>query len=222
MTKFFVSVYRYFSNHKAAMWVLMCLLVAFSAFFGFKVSYEEDITKLLPSAATSDSGLAFGNLKVKDKIFIQITSKDSLLDTYTLASYADEFVDSLMVRDSSSHCIDNVLYRIEDDLPVMALDFALSHVPSFVDTSCYRKFAALLTPEYVGSMMNINYEMVMADETGSVTQMVSTDPLGFRKVIMSEFGGLSENQGSSAGFSIIDSHLFCPDSTVTCIDSIRY
>ena len=214
MTKFFISVYRYFSNHKAAMWVLMCLLVAFSAFFVFKVSYEEDITKLLPSAATSDSGLAFGNLKVKDKIFIQITSKDSLLDTYTLASYADEFVDSLMVRDSSSHCIDNVLYRIEDDLPVMALDFALSHVPSFVDTSCYRKFAALLTPEYVDSMMNINYEMVMADETGSVTQMVSTDPLGFRKVIMSEFGGLSENQGSSAGFSIIDSHLFCPDSTV--------
>lgn len=183
MRKFFLAIYNYFLKRKAAMWTLMLALVAFFAFFGAKVSYEEDITKLLPSAATSDSGLAFGNLKVKDKIFIQLTSRDSLLDTYTLASYADEFVDSLMIRDSSSHCIDNVLYRIDDDLPVMALDFALSHVPSFVDTSCYAAFSDLLSPESVDKMMAQNYESVMSDETGSLTQMVANDPLGMRNVL---------------------------------------
>ncbi len=221
MRKFFLAIYNYFLKRKAAMWTLMLALVAFFAFFGAKVSYEEDITKLLPSAATSDSGLAFGNLKVKDKIFIQLTSRDSLLDTYTLASYADEFVDSLMIRDSSSHCIDNVLYRIDDDLPVMALDFALSHVPSFVDTSCYAAFSDLLSPESVDKMMAQNYESVMSDETGSLTQMVANDPLGMRNVLAASLGlsavadGSSENaSASSVGFSIIDSHLFCPDSTV--------
>ena len=114
------------------MWTLAAVLSVFSVFFGLKVGYEEDITKLLPASATSDSGLAFGNLKVKDKIFIQFASRDSLADTYTLASYADEFMDSLLVRDSASHYIDNALYRIDDDMPLMALDFVMEHLPVFV------------------------------------------------------------------------------------------
>ena len=119
-----------------------------------------------------------------------------------------------MVRDSASHCIDNVLYRIDDDLPFMALDFAMAHVPSFVDTSCYSKFENLLTPHAVDSMMAVNYETVMNDETGSATQMVSTDPLGLRNVLAGSLGFGKKDTGSSAGFTIIDSHLFCADSTV--------
>lgn len=214
MTKFFTSLYKFFENRKSLMYTILGALVVFSVYFGLKVQYEEDITKLLPSAATSDSGLAFGNLKVKDKIFIQITSRDTTLDIYTLSSYADEFVDSLMVRDSASHCIDNVLYRIDDDLPFMALDFAMAHVPSFVDTSCYSKFENLLTPHAVDSMMAVNYETVMNDETGSATQMVSTDPLGLRNVLAGSLGFGKKDTGLSAGFTIIDSHLFCADSTV--------
>ena len=141
MKRFFVPLYKYFAGHKSLMWTLAAVLSVFSVFFGLKVGYEEDITKLLPASATSDSGLAFGNLKVKDKIFIQFASRDSLADTYTLASYADEFMDSLLVRDSASHYIDNALYRIDDDLPLMALDFVMEHLPVFVDTSCYSDFA---------------------------------------------------------------------------------
>ncbi len=218
MTKIFLSIYHFFANRKAFLSVLLGVLVVFSVYFGLKVSYEEDITKLLPSAATSDSGLAFGNLKVKDKIFIQITSRDSLLDTYTLSSYIDEFVDSLMIRDTSSHCIDNVLYHIDDDLPVMAVDFAVSHVPSFVDTSCYSGFDRLLNKAVVDSMMAVNYETIMTDETGSATQMVTTDPLGLRNVLASSLGFSMGKQGSDkdagAGFTVVDSYLFCADSTV--------
>lgn len=216
MTKIFLSIYHYFAKRKAFLSVLLGVLVVFSVYFGLKVSYEEDITKLLPSAATSDSGLAFGNLKVKDKIFIQITSRDSLLDTYTLSSYIDEFVDSLMVRDTASHCIDNVLYHIDDDLPVMAVDFAVSHVPSFVDTSCYDGFGKLLNRAVVDSMMVVNYETIMNDETGSATQMVTTDPLGLRNVLASSLGFLTGKSGSdkAAGFTVVDSYLFCADSTV--------
>ncbi len=218
MTKIFLSIYHFFANRKAFLSVLLGVLVVFSVYFGLKVSYEEDITKLLPSAATSDSGLAFGNLKVKDKIFIQITSRDSLLDTYTLSSYIDEFVDSLMIRDTASHCIDNVLYHIDDDLPVMAVDFAVSHVPSFVDTSCYSGFDRLLSKAVVDSMMAVNYETIMTDETGSATQMVTTDPLGLRNVLASSLGFSIGKQDSDkdagAGFTVVDSYLFCADSTV--------
>ena len=215
MTRFFVSLYRYFSGHKGVMWALLAALTIVSVFFGMKVTYEEDITKLLPASATSDSGLAFGNLKVKDKIFVQFTSKDSLLDTYTLAQYADEFMDSLAERDSSSHYIDNVFYRIDDDLPLMALDFALEHLPSFIDTSCYKAFDRLLQPEVVDSLMAADYATVMEDETGMATQMVSNDPLSLRTVLAKSIGiDPSAGGASSLGFTVIDSHLFSADSTV--------
>lgn len=213
MKRFFVPLYKYFAGHKSLMWTLAAVLSVFSVFFGLKVGYEEDITKLLPASATSDSGLAFGNLKVKDKIFIQFASRDSLADTYTLASYADEFMDSLLLRDSASHYIDNALYRIDDDLPLMALDFVMEHLPVFVDTSCYSDFAKRLSPAVVDSLMAADYETVMNDETGMATQMVSNDPLSLRTDLMSSMG-LGRDAGSSVGFTIVDSHLFSADSTV--------
>lgn len=213
MKRFFVPLYKYFAGHKSLMWTLAAVLSVFSVFFGLKVGYEEDITKLLPASATSDSGLAFGNLKVKDKIFIQFASRDSLADTYTLASYADEFMDSLLVRDSASHYIDNALYRIDDDMPLMALDFVMEHLPVFVDTSCYSDFAKRLSPAVVDSLMAADYETVMNDETGMATQMVSNDPLSLRTDLMSSMG-LGRDAGSSVGFTFVDSHLFSADSTV--------
>lgn len=221
MTRIFESLYKYFSGHKGIMWALLTVLSVLSIYFGSKVEYEEDITKLLPASATADSGLAFGNLKVKDKIFIQITSAtDSLLDTYTLSSYADEFMDSLLVRDTAFHCIDNVFYRIDDDLPLNAMDFALSHVPSFVDTSCYAEFAKRLTPHAVDSLMALDYDIIMEDETGMGVQMAANDPLSLRTDLAASIpmlGGLAggkKDAGSSVGFTVIDSHLFCSDSTV--------
>jgi hypothetical protein len=54
------------------MYVTLLLSAVIFIYFGLKVRYEEDISKLLPSDdSTSDANLAFGSLKVKDKIFIQ-------------------------------------------------------------------------------------------------------------------------------------------------------
>lgn len=230
MYKIFIPIYRYFKDHKAMMWILMLSSFLLFAFFALKVQYEEDITKLLPSSNHTDSELAFSSLKVKDKVFIQITSAEasSPLDTYTLGGYADEFIDGLMVRDSSSKCIANVLYRIDDDLPLMAIDYAMNHVPSFVDESSYGSFDKAI--EGADEAMERNYSRIMSDMTGSVTQMVSTDPLELRNVlldnILSDMGQeipsgevdfRSMLSSAGAGYSLIDSHLFSPDSTVALI-----
>ena len=91
----FVYIYRFFNKHK---WLLYSLLIISSIifiFFGLKAQYEEDLAKLLPSVDKSESGLVFGNLKVKDKIFIQITG-----DTpEKLIEYTDELMDSVLQSD---------------------------------------------------------------------------------------------------------------------------
>lgn len=211
MDNFFVRLYRFNQKHKALMYVTLLLSAVIFIYFGLKVRYEEDISKLLPSDdSTSDANLAFGSLKVKDKIFIQFQVVDTI-GIETLTAACDEFFDTLAVRDSSSKYIDNVLYKIDDDVLVMGLDYALAHVPSFVDTSCYKRFDASMQSDAALKQMQENLDLLENDVTGSYAQMVSTDPLALRKDLADGFSGFS---GGISGYTLIDNHLFCKDSTV--------
>ncbi|MBO4739534.1 MAG: MMPL family transporter [Bacteroidales bacterium] len=197
----FVYIYRFFNKHK---WLLYSLLIISSIifiFFGLKAQYEEDLAKLLPSVDKSESGLVFGNLKVKDKIFIQITG-----DTpEKLIEYTDELMDSVLQSDED---IANTLYKIDDDMAVNALYYVLDHIPSFVDTNLYASFDQAI--DHAEGTMSKNYEMIMNDEEGNVTQMVTTDPLNLRKYLLPDLS-------NGMGFNIIDHHLFSHDSTVALI-----
>ena len=211
MDRIFVPLYIFFEKHKFLMYALLIVSSVVFVWFGLKVKYEEDISKLLPQTdESSDKGLAFGSLKVKDKIFIQMQAADSI-DIYSLMDACDEFFDSLKQADSATGYIDNELYRIDDDLAVMGLDFAMAHVPSFVDTSCYSLFDEAMTPEAAKVSMAEDYDLILNDVTGSATTMVSTDPLALRKAVAAKIG---LSGGGLGGFTVIDKHLFCRDSTV--------
>ena len=213
MDKFFITIYRFFEKKKTLMYGLLIISSVIFVYFGSKVQYEENIAKLLPQTdAVTESGLAFGNLRVKDKIFIQLTSAtDDAMAPELLAEYCDELVERLLEKDTATHYIDNILHRIDDDLILNGLDYLLTHVPSFVDASCYEHFDSLLTLEAIDAQMALNYDIVMADEEGNKTTMVSQDPAALRMAVLGQ--GLSLTKGAG-GFTMIDGHLFVPDSTV--------
>lgn len=211
MERIFVPLYRFFEKHKVLMYALLIVSAAVFVWFGLKVSYEEDISKLLPSSSESnDTGLAFGSIKVKDKIFLQFQPSASASQE-DLMSVCDEFFDSLAVRDSATRYIDNVLYRIDDDFLVNALDYVMGHVPSFVDTSCYDMFDRSMSPEEAFPQMAENLDLLNNDMTGSATTMVCTDPFNLRSDVAS---ALDASRGRISGYSIIDGHIFSRDSTV--------
>ena len=211
MERIFVPLYRFFAKRRWLLWTIMLISFGVFVFFGIQVKYEEDISKLLPQTdASKQSGIAFGNIRVKDKIFIQIHSADgNPVSPQDLAGCCDELVDSILVRDSGQGRVAGILYRMEDDVMMMALDYAMTNLPVLVDTSCYCAFDSLMTEEALAVTMAQNSEMVMSDQTGSLTTMVGYDPAGLRKVILP--GDIAASLG---GFTIIDSHFFCKDSTV--------
>ena len=213
MDKFFIALYRFFEKKKALMYGLLILSSVVFVYFGSKVQYEENIAKLLPQTdAATESGLAFGNLRVKDKIFIQLTSSTGeAIEPETLAGYCDELVDNLLEKDTANHYIANILHRLDDDLVINGLDYALTHVPSFVDESCYAGFDSLLTLEAIDAQMALNYELVMSDEEGNKTTMVGQDPAALRMAMLGKGMALTDGAG---GFTMLDGHLFVPDSTV--------
>ena len=175
MHKIFVPIYNFFKGHKMLMYLIMGISTVVFIVYGLKLHFEEDITRLLPSSSV-ESQLAFSSIQLKDKIYIQVTSADEPLSTDILAERADEFIELLYEKDSSNHFISNVLYKLEPEVAINALDFVLEHIPSFIDTSAYHDFEKALEPEAIEKQMWVNYEQMMEDETGDITQAIMYDP----------------------------------------------
>lgn len=208
MHKIFLPLYRFFNSRKALMYSLMLISTAVFLFFGLKLHFEEDISKLLPESSV-ESQLAFGSIELKDKIYIQVTSADEPISTDILAQRTEEFVELLFEKDSSNHFINNVLYKLEPEVAINALDFVLEHIPSFIDTSAYATFEKMMEPEAVQEQMWVNYNLMMEDETGEVTQAIAYDPLNLRDAVLGDM-----LEGAVGSFNLIDGQLFSPDSTV--------
>ena len=209
MHKIFIPIYRFFKGRQVLMYLIMAVTFLVFLFFGLQLHFEEDITKLLPSSSV-ESQLAFGSIGLKDKVFIQVTSSGDRLAPEEIGEMTDAFVDMLFERDSQSRYISNILYRMEPEVGLNALDFVLEHVPSFVDTSAYRAFAKAIEPEAIAVQMQADYDLLMEDETGDALQMIAYDPLNLKEAVLGNM-----LQGAVGGFNIIDGHFFCADSTVT-------
>jgi len=181
--------------------------------FGVRLRYEEDIVKLLPRSST-DSELAFSDIGLKDKVFIQVTSADPAnpLDPATLAAYMDEYCSALLQRDSASRLITGILYELDMGTMLGAVDYGFEHLPCFIDTSLYAAFEAALRPESVETAMQENLALLEADETGEITQLVTMDPLGLRNILLEKL--LPSDGASVGGYTIEEGHFFCPDKTV--------
>jgi len=208
MQRIFLSIYRFFQSHKALMYIMIVVSSVVFLFFGLKLHFEEDISKLLPESSVENQ-LAFSSIQLKDKIYIQVTSSGERLSPEVLAERTDEFIDLLFEKDSATHFISNVLHKMEPETALNALDFVLAHLPSFIDTSAYHDFNQAMEPEAVERQMWVNYNMMMEDEIGDITQAIAYDPLNLRGTVLGD-----ALQGAQNSFNIIDGHFFCPDSTV--------
>lgn len=209
MHRIFVPIYNYFKCHKGWLYGLIAITSLVFLYFGLKVKFEEDISKLLPSSSV-ESQLAFSSIALKDKVFLQMTSADEQLPPEELGEMTDEFVELLMQHDSATQYISNILYKMEPEVAINALDFVLEHLPSFVDTAAYPAFVLAMEPETAEAQMQVDYQMMMEDETGDVTQMIAYDPLNLKEAVIGDL-----LNGALGGYTIIDGHFFCPDSTVT-------
>ena len=203
-----LRVFRFFRDRKALMYTIMVVSFVVFLIFGLQLRFEEDISSLLPTSSV-ESQLAFSSIELKDKIYLQVTSAEEPLEPEVLAERMDEFTEMLLTHDSSSHYISNILVQMEPETAINALEFVLDHIPSFVDTSAYPAFIAALEPATAQAQMDADYEMLMNDETGDLTQMIAYDPLNLKDAVL---GDLLE--GVTGGYNIIEGHFFCPDSTV--------
>ena len=214
MHRIFLPIYHFFRRQKALMYVILAATTLLFAFYGSKLQLEEDIIKLLPRSATSNE-LAFSDISLAEKIFVQFTSADTLnpVSQTELCAGADAFSEQLQLSDTTTHYVESIFSSITIEDALGAMDFGLAHIPSFVDPAWYADFEAAMTPEAIAAQMEKNMEIIENDETGEDSQIVAMDPLNIRGLMQQKLLG----DGSFGGMTISEGHLFSPDKTVAIV-----
>jgi predicted RND superfamily exporter protein len=216
MTKFTIAVYHFFKRFPAIFYTIFLLSSLFFIYFGSKVEFEEDISKLLPSTEESEGTekVVFANLKVKDKLFILFSSESDTVTADELAVACDVFIDSLLVRDSlqKDPVIDEALYRLDDELLRDGINFLYSHIPLFMDSTDYLKMDTLLTKENIDNQMSENFMMLLSPAGMAFRDMIIKDPLAFRNIFVGKLKKLQEGLGGN--YIVKDKHFFTPDTAI--------
>lgn len=223
MTHLFIKIYEYLKYHRTVLWLSMVFLFIITGYFATHIHLEEDLNKLMPSSKNEDgtTKMAFADLRIKDKTFLMFEAKGKAKTgneemTATLTTVCDEFIDSLLARDKaekpSQKVIGDIFYCIPEDMMFDGVAFLTEHLPAYIDTTAYASFDTLLTKEHMLRQMRQNAEDIQGEFGEMFPELIETDPIGMRNVLMKQMAPLMQSTGGA--YKTIDNHFFVPDSTV--------
>ncbi len=213
MTELVLKIFQYLSQHKALRNAILILSSALLIFFGSQITYEEDITSLLPDTSSGSGKMAFQSLRVKDKIFVLFSAKDGEeVDPDELVEISDQFVESILEEDTATHYIADVLYKMEEETLMDAISFLCENFPLFVDSTSYDLIDSLLSEESINRKMEENYSILTSEAGMMMKDMIASDPIGLRAIVFQKFQEIQSGMGSNQ--TLYDSHFFTPDTTM--------
>ena len=234
MTNLFIKIFNFFQKNKVLLYLLIILSFSLSAYYGSKLTYEEDISKLLPSTDnTKAEGLVFSELKVKDKIFVQILSKTGETDADVLLDASDMLVDSLLSYDADEGDVGDIMYKVDDDIKQQLLTYAMENAPILLDPAHYTDIDILTRKEAISRQMEANLEKISSPEGAVFYRIARYDPINLRSILLGG-GGIPDIDGTSdsnmqgggefdiaqmlgGNYILYGNHFFTHDTTVALI-----
>ena len=205
--------YHFLHSHKWILYLSILVTTALFVVLALQCRFEENIAKLLPPTDSKlNIDLAFSDLKVKDKLFVQVipTDRSALVaegekgvNAMMLSEAMDRLMELTQANDHDSTIL-NVLYELEPD---MLLDAALELIemaPAYLD----------FTDEEMDSLTSVahlteqiaQYIEFLDTETGqNFYDIAAYDPCG---IILSKLPFDLSSSNSNRPSSFYNNHFF--------------
>lgn len=209
MSRFFIRLYYWFRNHRAAFWTSLFASIAVLVLMASRIQFEENITSFFPSSKnTANMADVFSHLKVSDKIIVMFNAADTsevpeaeTLDSLYLAS--DRLGAILCGED---RIIDKYVGSIGQADAAGMINFVLDHLPSFMEDADYERLSELDSPETVDSAIMNDYINLISPAGFAMKDYIMADPLAIGGRVMSRTSRLNP----ATDYVIRDGHVFTP------------
>ena len=149
MEKTLIRIYSYFAKNRSVFYIIFGTAFLFLAFFGLRVKFEEDISKIIPKDKKIEKlNEIFQNSKFIDRLVIMVSLKDTTAENPdSLAAFADEFV--AHVQGKLTPYIKKANFKVDDGLVLQLFETIHQHLPIYLNEKDYLSIDTLITPDKI-------------------------------------------------------------------------
>ncbi|MBC5837336.1 MMPL family transporter [Flavobacterium muglaense] len=205
MQQFFFGIHQFILRRKGLSFSLIIALFLFFLFFASKISFSEDITRLIPTNDASNvTAKVLNQMNFSDKISIVISAEGDG-ETDDLADYANVFLDT--INETSKPFIGKIQGKIDEKNIQATFDFVYNNLPLFLDKKDYQTIGNKIQNDSVAQALENDYKSLISP-TGMVTKdFILKDPLGISFIALKKLQQLSVGDD----FELQDGFIFTKD-----------
>jgi len=172
------KLYDFYKRNKWVLWTVLIVSFGCFIFLGLHCNLEENIFKLLPKTDNEVAEMAFHNIKLKDKVFVQTLSAEGKeADPEVLAEAMDMFLEEAVLRDSATGAILNTLAEVDPLVLLDAAGYAMEHGPAYVDVT-EEELDSLCSEEHIRQQIRMYMELLDTDMGANFYDIIAQDPCG--------------------------------------------
>ncbi|MDO6603296.1 1-acyl-sn-glycerol-3-phosphate acyltransferase [Arenibacter palladensis] len=205
MGSFLYRFYEYVAKKRLLSGIGLLALFLILIFFAFKIEFEEDITKLIPSnSKTEEVQKVLKSVNFSDKIIVNIVRQPGV-PIAELTKYGNDFLDSISKK-SSSH-IKKIQGKIDDSDLGNTLGFVYDNAPLLLDREDYNTISKKLDKDSIAKITQKNYRTLISPSGIVAKEMILKDPLGISFIALKKLSRL----GIGEQFTLKDGFLLSKD-----------
>jgi uncharacterized protein len=204
MHKLFIAIHFFVSRNK---WLSVGIAAAFLLLFGFfasRISFEEDITRLIPkSERTDETTKVLTQLNFADKITVIINAKKGAAPE-DLAQTATALLDSLQ---SCNEYIKAIQGKVGDENIQETFDLVYNNLPLFLEDKDYEQIAQKLGNDSIANTVSANYRSILSPSGIVTKEYILQDPFGMSFIALKKLQQL----GMGDEFTLQDGFIITKD-----------
>ena len=204
MDKVFYKLYLHFQKKKTFFFIVLITLSVGLAFVASKVSFEEDISKLIPShSENKELQKVLKQVRFADKVVVTIKKESGT--TESLIAYASALKEQLLpLKDDY---IDKIQGAAEEESLFETMDFVYNNLPLFLSENDYEVIRKRISEDSISEKMKENYKTLTSPSGFFTKKQTLRDPLHVTNLALNNL----KNIGVEEGFKLKDGYIMTED-----------
>lgn len=210
MEKIFLILYEYFRKRRTLFFSFVILIMAVAGLIASKISFEEDITKMIAGKDESRVEVSWivEQSGLLDRIIINISAADTTIqpDPEMIIMHGRRLADTLRSEIFEKY-ISDVTFMVSDDIMEDVFDIVFRNFPLFLEESDYDRMNALTSADKMQEALAGSYSTLLSPAGFTMKEMIVRDPVGLTSLVTAKFSAFANDEN----YILIDGSIFSRD-----------